>query len=289
MAATSQRKLPPVRGGKTSSAGLGADFTAQDGRVVTPVGSAPILPLLLLGAGAYLMWFAIHYWRGTGPAVWPSYPIKSVLQGRGVPAGNPATASAPSTNAGNRPRTLAAARRQAAAKSGGFTAAPTAAQNVGQYESQVTGQIALASSATPITLGGTGPNPGPNPNPGPGPPPDASETMIMRAICAAIGAPQTTANVNSLHAWRVHETPWPPVAKFNPMNTTLAMPGSTCYNSVCVRNYTSWAQGVAATAETLQGGYSCIVSALRSGLGVCGTRCSANFSKWSGGGYSSVC
>lgn len=53
-------------------------------------GTVPIVPVLLIGFGGYLMWFAIHYWRGSGPAVWPSYPIKSVLQGKGLPPNTPA-------------------------------------------------------------------------------------------------------------------------------------------------------------------------------------------------------
>jgi hypothetical protein len=53
-------------------------------------GTVPIVPLLLVGFGGYLMWFAIHYWRGTGAAVWPSYPVKSVLQGKGLPPNTPA-------------------------------------------------------------------------------------------------------------------------------------------------------------------------------------------------------
>lgn len=56
--------------------------------------TSPIIPLLMIGFGGYLMWFAIKYWRGTGPAVWPSYPIKSVLQGKGTPAASPAPTTA---------------------------------------------------------------------------------------------------------------------------------------------------------------------------------------------------
>ena len=51
---------------------------------------SPVIPLFLIGAGAYLMWFAVRYWRGAGPAAWPSYPVKSVLQGKGVPPNQPA-------------------------------------------------------------------------------------------------------------------------------------------------------------------------------------------------------
>lgn len=52
---------------------------------------SPIIPLLLIGGGAYLMWFGVKYWRGTGPATWPSYPLKSVLQGKGIPPNVQAT------------------------------------------------------------------------------------------------------------------------------------------------------------------------------------------------------
>jgi hypothetical protein len=40
-------------------------------------------------------------------------------------------------------------------------------------------------------------------------------------------------------------------AAFNPLNTTLRMPGSTAFNSVGVQNYTSYAEGLAATVATL--------------------------------------
>jgi len=69
---------------------MAADIQVSGGQVETPVGSAPVIPLLLIGFGAYLMWFGVKYWRGTGPAVWPSFPVKSVLQGKGLPAPEPA-------------------------------------------------------------------------------------------------------------------------------------------------------------------------------------------------------
>lgn len=42
----------------------------------------PILPVVAVGAGAYLLWFSIHYFGRGG---WPTTPIKSVLTGGGVP------------------------------------------------------------------------------------------------------------------------------------------------------------------------------------------------------------
>jgi cell wall-associated NlpC family hydrolase len=62
----------------------------SQGKVKTPAGDAPVIPLLMIGFGGYLIWFGVKYWRGAGPAVWPSFPIKSVLQGKGLPAPEPA-------------------------------------------------------------------------------------------------------------------------------------------------------------------------------------------------------
>jgi transglycosylase-like protein with SLT domain len=49
---------------------------------------APVIPLLLLATGGYLAWFGVHYWRDTA-TVWPSDPVKDVLQGKGLPAPAP--------------------------------------------------------------------------------------------------------------------------------------------------------------------------------------------------------
>ena len=50
--------------------------------------SAPVIPLLLIGLGGYFAWFGTHYWRGD--LKWPSDPVKSVLQGKGLPAASTA-------------------------------------------------------------------------------------------------------------------------------------------------------------------------------------------------------
>lgn len=123
--------------------------------------------------------------------------------------------------------------------------------------------------------------------------PGSGEAALMGAVLADLGAPATEADVTSLEAWRKRETPWPPVAAGNPLNTTLTAPGSTAYNYLpgggSVQSYPSPAEGAQATAATLLGGYPMIVSALRSGSGVCGGSFAAEFSKWSGGGYQEVC
>lgn len=44
----------------------------------------PVIPTILLGAGGYLAWFGVHYWRSD--VAWPSDPVKAILQGKGLPA-----------------------------------------------------------------------------------------------------------------------------------------------------------------------------------------------------------
>ena len=109
---------------------------------------------------------------------------------------------------------------------------------------------------------------------------------FARSLLATIGAPQTTANINSILGWINHEGGG---GTNNPLNTTLAMGNSSTFNSAGVQNFPSLAVGVAANARTLLGGgYSDIVSALRSGQGLCG-RSFASLGTWSGGGYTQVC
>jgi hypothetical protein len=51
--------------------------------VKTPAGEAPVVPILILGFGAYLTWFGVHYWRSD--TAWPTDPIKAVLTGNAIP------------------------------------------------------------------------------------------------------------------------------------------------------------------------------------------------------------
>jgi hypothetical protein len=53
--------------------------------ISTPGGEAPVIPVMLILLGAYLAWFGAHYWRDKR-TIWPSDPVKDVLQGRGLPA-----------------------------------------------------------------------------------------------------------------------------------------------------------------------------------------------------------
>jgi cell wall-associated NlpC family hydrolase len=58
-------------------------------KLKTPVGDAPVIPLMLVMTGAYLTWFGIHYWRSD--VKWPTDPVKDVLQGKGLPAAGTTT------------------------------------------------------------------------------------------------------------------------------------------------------------------------------------------------------
>lgn len=155
----------------------------------------------------------------------------------------------------------------------------------GKTPAPVVNQVQGAGSQ-PITSGGTTSASGTAVVTAPN---NASEAAFFTAVLAAIGAPPTAANLHSMDAWRTHETPWPPVAANNPLNTTQQMTGATDYNSVGVKNYPSALEGVTATAATLlNGNYGDVVAALRSGRGLCG-QSFAGLSTWSGGGYSEVC
>lgn len=128
------------------------------------------------------------------------------------------------------------------------------------------------------------------PAPPPGVPQHPSEAAVIRAVLSRLGAPLTAANVHSMEAWYAHEnSAWPPAASFNPWNSTMPAPGATIFNSVGVRNYVNWGQGVGRTAATLNNGnYPNIVARLRYGQGLCGWS-SQEFGTWSGGGYFGVC
>lgn len=148
--------------------------------------------------------------------------------------------------------------------------------------------------AVPLTQGFGSTSPGGPGGPGgpgqPPPPPGPGLDGAIKGILSYIGAPATSANVNSMSAWYSHENSgWPPGCANNPWNTTLPEPGASNCNSVGVKNYTSLSQGIQANGDTLTGGYPQIVAALRSGNGLCGGGLAQEFLTWSGGGYSSVC
>lgn len=78
-----------------------------------------------------------------------------------------------------------------------------------------------------------------------------------------LGFPKTAENVRAIDAWARAEGTR---ASNNPLATTQGWAGATKFNSVGVRNYLSYEDGLAATVKTLNNGYyPNILAALRSG------------------------
>lgn len=71
------------------------------------------------------------------------------------------------------------------------------------------------------------------------------------AFLREIGAPVKKRNLLVLVSWMQAEGG---SAKWNPLNTTKYVPGSTIYNYASVRNYPSFETGLWATVETLNYG-----------------------------------
>lgn len=74
---------------------------------------------------------------------------------------------------------------------------------------------------------------------------------FARALLPKVGAHASRRNMRAMMAWMAAEGD---AGRFNPLNTTQPMLGATDFNSVGVKNYASFEDGVAATAETLNYG-----------------------------------
>lgn len=78
--------------------------------------------------------------------------------------------------------------------------------------------------------------------------------QFARAFLPKVGAPVTNNNILSMMAWMQAEGD---AGRFNPLNTTQHMPGSTRFNAVDVQNYLTFGGltgGVRATAKTMNYG-----------------------------------
>lgn len=83
------------------------------------------------------------------------------------------------------------------------------------------------------------------------------------ALLREMKLPVTPDNIRFINAWQQAEGTR---ASFNPLATTMRWNGATTFNSVGVRNYASYEDGIKATAATLRlGYYTTLVSAMRSG------------------------
>jgi hypothetical protein len=115
---------------------------------------------------------------------------------------------------------------------------------------------------------------------------NASEKSYFSALLTDLGAPVTTANLNSMYTWAKQEEPsFPPPNAWNPLNVKNPATGGFW-------QWSSPSSGASGTASfMLENNYSAIVSALRSGQGLIGNTSpvvAQELSSWSGGGYSSI-
>jgi hypothetical protein len=83
---------------------------------------------------------------------------------------------------------------------------------------------------------------------------------FAEAVLQGLGYPVTKLAVTDIMSWEAAEGgAWNGGAKYNPLNTTKPMSGSTMFNNlgngIGVQNYTSWEQGLSATVKTLENGY----------------------------------
>jgi hypothetical protein len=90
------------------------------------------------------------------------------------------------------------------------------------------------------------------------------------ALLRTLGDPVTSQNTQAIVAWCQREGGgWGNVARFNPLNTSMRMPGSHAINGDGVQSYTSWSEGLTATVATLNGAsYRRILAALSAGSSV---------------------
>jgi peptidoglycan hydrolase CwlO-like protein len=112
-----------------------------------------------------------------------------------------------------------------------------------------------------------------------------------RLFLQRIDAPTCRDNLVALVAWQAAEGT---SASWNPLATTLAMPGSTTFNSAGVQNYASLAQGLDAIQATLDRGastfgYGAILGSLAGCAPATTTASAINASSWcrgcAGGAY----
>jgi murein DD-endopeptidase MepM/ murein hydrolase activator NlpD len=107
------------------------------------------------------------------------------------------------------------------------------------------------------------------------------------ALLNALGAPVTSQNLLAIMSWEVAEGGgFGGRTAFNPLNTTLPMPGSRPVTRVGVQAYTSASQGLTATVNTLRNGrYSGIVAALRAGNSARAVEQAVAASPWGTGSF----
>jgi hypothetical protein len=108
-----------------------------------------------------------------------------------------------------------------------------------------------------------------------------------KAMLVALNAPINGDSVDALKTWaRFEGGHYKNSASYNPLNTTYGMPGAKGMNSVGVKAYSNWDDGIKATVASLTGkraderGYAAIVDALRKGQDKDSILAAINKSAW---------
>lgn len=96
---------------------------------------------------------------------------------------------------------------------------------------------------------------------------DLTPQTWAATLLKRLGIQQTPGAVQGLVGWAQAEGGnWNNDARFNPLNTTQGAKGARPINSVGVKSYGSWDQGLEATVQTLRNGrYGVILKALQAG------------------------
>jgi hypothetical protein len=113
------------------------------------------------------------------------------------------------------------------------------------------------------------------------------QTQWATAFLGKVGAPVTASNLQAMTTWMAREGGnWNNNATYNPLNTTQNMKGATSMNSVGVKAYASWDQGLQATVNTINNGkYSPVLNALRQGTSAAAVLSAVQDSPWSGSSH----
>jgi murein DD-endopeptidase MepM/ murein hydrolase activator NlpD len=138
----------------------------------------------------------------------------------------------------------------------------------------------IASGATMSSGTNAGGNVSVNPNAG-----TVGDQEFAKALLGKAGINVTDTNISALTTW-MHWEGGTKNNSFNPLNTTLDMPGAGVFNSAGVKTYGSLDQGVQATLNTLTGnqadarGYTKILNDLKNNAPLNQVTSDINSSSW---------